>query len=63
VLAVPFAYMLAHVLFFVEPRFLIPMLPYLSIVAAAGILGWPAAGQPAADRSEHSGRPGEGSAT
>ena len=40
VLSAPFAMMLLHTLFFVQPRFVIPVLPFVCVVAATAIGGW-----------------------
>lgn len=40
VLAAPFAMMLVHMVFFVQPRYMIPVLPFVCVVAGAGVGGW-----------------------
>ncbi|MFQ5512645.1 MAG: ArnT family glycosyltransferase [Candidatus Krumholzibacteriia bacterium] len=40
VLAAPFAMMAVHMIFFVQPRYMIPVLPFACIVAGAGVFGW-----------------------
>jgi len=40
VLAAPFAMMLVHMVFFFQPRYMIPVLPFVCVVAGAGVGGW-----------------------
>jgi hypothetical protein len=40
VLLVPFALMAVHMVFFVQPRYMIPVLPFVCVVAGAGVFGW-----------------------
>lgn len=40
VLLVPFVMMAVHMIFFVQPRYMIPVLPFVCVVAGAGAFGW-----------------------
>jgi hypothetical protein len=40
VFAAPFVMMLVHMVFFVQPRYMIPVLPFVCVVAGAGVGGW-----------------------
>ena len=40
ILAVPFVLMALHMVFFVQVRFFLPAMPFVAIVAGAGLFGW-----------------------
>jgi 4-amino-4-deoxy-L-arabinose transferase-like glycosyltransferase len=40
ILAAPFVFMLVHMVFYVQVRYMIPALPMVTVVAGAGLCGW-----------------------
>ena len=52
-LAIPLTFTAVHMVFFVQPRYFIPVLPYVSIVAGIGLGGFSPRGR--GGRGEHSG--------
>jgi hypothetical protein len=53
VLAAPFVMTLVHMAFFVQPRYMIPVLPMVCIVAGAGFCGWLKDGHKRRGRGPH----------
>jgi 4-amino-4-deoxy-L-arabinose transferase-like glycosyltransferase len=53
-LAIPVAFTAVHMVFFVQPRYFIPVLPYVSIIAGIGLGGFKPDGSGAEEIAEHS---------